>query len=169
MMSRESPVARQLSTILGIDVTESNQQHESLGLEDIRIRAGGRHGNDHTDFRSIRIMPTIEELTTDVMPYLPLNTVTTEAEALDRQFRLLREDMVGPARTELKLLQHGEGNLRNLFNQVAIEKVVVPTGKTSATPYVLVSFTLPKEHRTMRMSKVKERIEYWKTCSKGQL
>jgi hypothetical protein len=167
MISRESPVARQLRTVLRIEVKEDVHPRENLGIEDIRMRAGGRHDNDYTDFRSIRIMPTIEELSSDELPYLPPNTVTDEAGALDRQFRLLREDMVGPARTELKLLKIGEGNLRNLFNDVAIEKVEIPTWKTSVPPHVVVSFLLPKEHKTRKMKKVKDRKEYWEVFSKG--
>ena len=90
-----------------------------------------------------------------------------EAGALERQFRLLREDMVGPARKELMLLRNGEGNLRNLFNGVAIEKVDIPYGKTSTPPHVLVSFDLPSEHKTIKYDTVKDRKEYWETFSKG--
>ena len=167
MISRESPVARQLRTVLGIGTANKIHETESMGVEDIRIRAGGRHDNDHTDFRSIRVMPTIEELSCDKQPYLPQNQVMDEAGALERQFRLLREDMVGSARRELKLLQNGEGNLRNLFNRVAIEKVDIPTGRTSTPPHVLVSFDLHPEHKTMKLLKVKDRKDYWETFGKG--
>ncbi|CAM9987829.1 unnamed protein product, partial [Discosporangium mesarthrocarpum] len=53
---------------------------------------GGRHDNDHADFRSIRILPSHEELTCSTQPFLP--TPRDEWPHLDRQFRLLRHDMV---------------------------------------------------------------------------
>ena len=168
MISRESPVARQLRTILGIGMTNEIHESESLGVEDIRIRAGGRHDNDHTDFRSIRVMPTIEELSCKELPYLPHNRVMDEAGALERQFRLLREDMVGSARRELRLLQKGEGNLRNLFNRVAFEKVDIPNGRTSIPPHVVVSFDLHSQHKTRKLLTVKTRKEYWDTFGKGK-
>ena len=170
MISRNSPVARQLKTILGIDQTKVNNEAENLGVEDIRIRAGGRHDNDKSDFRSIRVMPTVQEISSEGLPYLPQNQVMDEASALERQFRLLREDMVGPARKELRLMRKGEGNLRNLFNGVAIEKVDVPTGKTSTPPHVLVSFDLHPDHKIKKDKKYrthKERKQYWETYSKG--
>ena len=167
MISRESPVARQLRTVLGINRANKIHETENLGLEDIKIRAGGRHDNDKADFRSIRVMPTIQEISSEDVAYLPQNIVTDEAGALERQFRLLREDMVGPARRELRLLRNGEGNLRNLFNGVSIERVNIPDGKTSIPPHVLVSFDLHPEHKTMKYKKRKNRKDYWETFSKG--
>ena len=169
MISQNSPVARQLQTILGSGEENKDHDAENLGIEDIRMRAGGRHDNDHSDFRSIRIMPTIEEISSEELPYLPQNNLMDEAGALERQFRLLREDMVGPARRELRLLQKGKGDLRNLFNGVAIEKVCIPDGRTSTPPHVLVSFDLPPEHKTRKLLTTRERKEYWETSSKGNI
>ena len=170
MISRKSPVSRELKTILGIDQTKVKSEAQNLGVEDIRIRAGGRHDNDKSDFRSIQVMPTIQEISFDGSPYLPQNQVMDEAGALERQFRLLREDMVGPARKELRLMRKGEGNLRNLFNRVTIEKVHIPHDKTSPPPHVLVSFDLHPDHKIKKDKKYKthkERKQYWETYSKG--
>ena len=76
---------------------------------------GGRHDNDHANFRQIQIMPTAEEIVSTASPYLVRSAdlqeavYTEEADTcyLDRQFRLLREDIVGPLREEV-------ANLRNL-------------------------------------------------------
>ena len=87
---KDSPVARSLKNLLGF--TESDPAATSidgLGLEDIKAQAGGRHNNDHADFRRIQIMPTIEELMSEEYPYLP-NFNPAESAVLDRQFRLLR-------------------------------------------------------------------------------
>lgn len=35
---------------------------EMISVEDLRLQAGGRHDNDYTDFRSISIMITSEEV-----------------------------------------------------------------------------------------------------------
>lgn len=89
-----------LQTILGgnkVQVTLSeirDTQKES---------AGGRHDNDKEDFRSIAIVPTCQEFLCDADPYLPLpaeDGLGTEAFALDRHFRLLREDLIGPSKEE---------------------------------------------------------------------
>ena len=72
---------------------------------------GGRHDNDHVDFRQISILPTPDELESMSEPFLRpsswLEDPATEnnrlAMHLDNQFRLLREDMVGEMREELQI------------------------------------------------------------------
>ena len=73
---------------------------------------GGRHDNDHIDFRQISILPTADELefTSErafLRPSSWLEDPATEedrlATHLDNQFRLLREDMVGEIREEVKI------------------------------------------------------------------
>lgn len=75
-------------------------------------RAGGRHDNDHADHRHICIMPTADELLSTDRPFLrtadfiddPKNVSSRCSIHLDNQFRLLREDMLGEIRDELKIL-----------------------------------------------------------------
>ena len=69
---------------------------------------GGRHSNDHVDFRQISIVPTVDELFSSQDPFLPrvdrVNTFLAEdqqTQLLDRQFRLLREDMIHSVRDAL--------------------------------------------------------------------
>lgn len=68
---------------------------------------GGRHDNDHQNYRNIRIVPTVEELTCEVTPYLPLasgeNSFVEDpmAALLDKNFRLLREDALSSMRKNL--------------------------------------------------------------------
>ena len=68
---------------------------------------GGRHDNDFEDMHAIEIMPTAEELASRD-PYLPRvqdtassGGLTSLAAQVDRQFRLLREDMIAELRDEL--------------------------------------------------------------------
>ena len=78
--------------------------------------------NDFADFRDVALLPTPDELTSDVAPHLPPSdtqglladpaaamaggvlAASPLAPHLDRQFRL-REDFIGPLREEIKLLR----------------------------------------------------------------
>jgi hypothetical protein len=69
---------------------------------------GGRHSNDCVDFREISIVPTVDELFSSQDPFLPrVDRVDTflaednQKQLLDRQFRLLREDMIRSVRDAL--------------------------------------------------------------------
>jgi len=69
---------------------------------------GGRHSNDHVDFRQISIVPTVDELSPSQDPFLPrVDRVEPfladdkQTQLLDRQFRLLREDMIRSVRDAL--------------------------------------------------------------------
>lgn len=66
-----------------------------VSLEAIQeSRAGGRHSNDHADFRRIAIVPSVDEVLCKKLPFLPASDSDAEASHLDRHFRLLRHDMV---------------------------------------------------------------------------
>lgn len=75
-------------------------------------RPGGRHNNDHADHRQICIMPTADELLSKDRPFFrtadfiddPKSVSSRCSIHLDNQFRLLREDMLGEIRDELKIL-----------------------------------------------------------------
>lgn len=66
-----------------------------ISLESIKeSHAGGRHNNDHADFRSITIVPSVDEVLCDKLPFLPTASSGPSTPHLDRLFRLLRHDMV---------------------------------------------------------------------------
>lgn len=76
---------------------------------------GIRHDNDHASIASIQILPTAQEIASLRQEYLPSIDSTQYhlsglAGLLDRQFRLLREDVVGSlrdaVREEVKRLEH---------------------------------------------------------------
>jgi hypothetical protein len=82
--------------------------NERLRTENLNKLPGGRHSNDHVDFRRISIVPSIEELLVDQHPFLPRAGGVEEflandpqTQLLDRQFRLLREDMIATVRDGL--------------------------------------------------------------------
>ena len=89
------------------------QQHEknvvSLEAAQQIMRPPGvrGHDNDKENFRSISIIPTTSELQCQEGAYLPYwgssnNMQNEEAAALDRQFRLMREDLLGTVKEELQ-------------------------------------------------------------------
>ncbi|KAN0085382.1 hypothetical protein V8E54_001849 [Elaphomyces granulatus] len=68
---------------------------------------GGRHDNDHEDICDIKIMPTWEEIMSSRIEYLPVKDpmqwcIPGLDGLLDRNFRLLREDMIGQLRDAMQ-------------------------------------------------------------------
>jgi len=70
---------------------------------------GGRHDNDHKDYREILILPTADELLSKDRPfyrttqYLDDKVDVMDNIHLDNQFRILREDMLGEIREEFEV------------------------------------------------------------------
>jgi hypothetical protein len=79
---------------------------------DAEVKPGGRHDNDHANYKEITIMPTADELLSKDRPFFRTADFIENTELgslrstihLDNQFRLLREDMLGEIRDELKIL-----------------------------------------------------------------
>ncbi|KAF7316838.1 hypothetical protein HMN09_00417100 [Mycena chlorophos] len=78
--------------------------------QDADLHPGGRHDNDHPDFRKIAILPTADEVASTEPPFLRRYRPLAEseeahavAECLDGQFRLLREDMLYEIKEELQI------------------------------------------------------------------
>lgn len=97
--------------------------------------AGGRHDNDHFDFRDIAILPTAGELESTERPFLRTSDylistqpIATAETHLDNQFRLLREDMLGELRDEIQIsLGQKKGRHRGLvLDQVQFVGLSVP-------------------------------------------
>jgi hypothetical protein len=95
-------LGQKIKNILPLNATELYQDTEA--------KSGGRHDNDHADYRQISIMPTADELLSKDRPFFraadciddPQIVPSRHAIHLDNQFRLLREDMLGEIRDELK-------------------------------------------------------------------
>ena len=71
------------------------------------VPPGGRHDNDHRNFRDIQLVPTGEELSSEFRPWLPLSSCENAIigdkvmRMLDSNFRLLREDAVSTMRADI--------------------------------------------------------------------
>ena len=71
---------------------------------------GGRHDNDHSDYRKIRILPTADEFSFTDRPFYrradAINSVELAKRShvhLDNQFRVLREDLLGELRNDFQI------------------------------------------------------------------
>lgn len=172
LLSDAGPGAECLMTVLD----GGNGSDNDLSLAGVRDKQaevpGGRHDNDFADFRSIAIVPTINEFLCPADPYLPKASANpmTAAELLDRQFRLLREDILGPAKEDQddrRKEQH------DLFEGVRASHVV--TGEPEAItrdskkvritglsdPCICFSLHIPHWHRVHRLKTQSEKEKYW--------
>ncbi|KAK5000572.1 hypothetical protein LTR66_000591 [Elasticomyces elasticus] len=98
--------------ILGQKIKHALPLDASELCNDAEVKPGGRHDNDNADHREISIMPTADELLSKDRPFYrtaqyiddPKIVSSRYGMHLDNQFRLLREDMLGEIREELKIL-----------------------------------------------------------------
>lgn len=67
LLARGLPAAKQLDTVLRGAAPAAGGPR--LGVEDLRQAAGGRHDNDYSDYRSIDIMVTSEEVGPEGNPH----------------------------------------------------------------------------------------------------
>ncbi|KAK7181913.1 NFX1-type zinc finger-containing protein 1 (ATPase) [Paraphaeosphaeria sporulosa] len=71
---------------------------------------GGRHDNDHADYRKIKILPTADEFSSTERPFYRRADAMKSVDLyqrghlhLDNQFRLLREDLLGELRNDFQI------------------------------------------------------------------
>lgn len=87
---------------------------------------GPRHDNDFADIRSIAILPTPDELTTQAEAFVPANISGAPYHLdgmegrLDLLFRLMREDFVGPLRSAVQSLLVDFEHLEDRNNSLAL-------------------------------------------------
>jgi len=89
------------------DVVASSSSKRWLNRREMLPPGRRSHDNDKENFRDISIVPTISEMNSDQLPFVPSANEGTSrvsdplAALLDQQYRLMREDMLGPIRDEL--------------------------------------------------------------------
>ncbi|KAG9254027.1 P-loop containing nucleoside triphosphate hydrolase protein [Emericellopsis atlantica] len=113
----EDPTLRQLGYRIKHALDLGGQPQTSIHAQ--MGGPGGRHDNDHADFRKVRIYPSRDELLAHSPPfYLTADEVQQADTAsrahvhLDNQFRLLREDMLAELRQDLQSVKKPNGNPR---------------------------------------------------------
>ncbi|KAF9268371.1 hypothetical protein L218DRAFT_954733 [Marasmius fiardii PR-910] len=114
-------------------LTRLEQSYDPPGV----LRANGlpRHDNDVVNISDIRIVPTRQELLSDVPPYLPVNIFEAPhhcAEGsmdrhVDTHFRLLREELIAPIRDALAILQMDFTTMANRHNIIRPGDPFTPT------------------------------------------
>lgn len=107
------------------------------------------HDNDKANFRAISIVPTSSELRCKESPFLPSafspeHIDNKEAAALDRQFRLMRQDLIGVVKEELRAeLKLNSGQRRRILP----DPTLINFGM-KPEPHIVIRMSLP-----MRLSK----------------
>lgn len=120
------------------------------------------HDNDFPkDFRKIQILPTVNEINTNYpltrLQYTWLNqNEVTDLDILNRQFRLLREDMLRPLKDELEKILNpkykNEFLKQKLFNPIAYSICVERNNPCC----VNIAFQ-PNDNLLKRLSKLKSK------------
>lgn len=85
-------------------------KHVLGSTSDVVDGPGGRHDNDHANFRDVKILPTQDEFASTTAPFYrraaDVEAADVEERGLlhvDNQFRLLREDMLGELRNDYQI------------------------------------------------------------------
>lgn len=82
------------------------------------IPPGGRHDNDHLNYRDVQIVPTADELCCETRPWLPLGSGENAfiqdpaVRLIDKNFRLLREDAILTMKSNIREEGHPWRNAR---------------------------------------------------------
>jgi len=174
-------------------ISNRYERYEILvDLPGILSKTHPRHDNDCHEISKISILPTKAEVICPREPYLPLNDIRAPhflegpARLFDIQFRLLREDMLGPLRTAVntildklrpnvpiskQLLQQNRLNLPNvtstrLYYNVNVESILFD-GKRG------LNFRLRfRQPERLRQQSKEHRMNYWdatKSLEEGSL
>lgn len=137
-----SAIARRLKELLARELMTADRIHDTqaavAAVADRRHAAeinqlpGGRHSNDHVDFRDISVVPSVDELLAVERPFLPrvdrqeaFLADDPQTQFIDRQFRLLREDMIATVREA-----HTKGSSFSIQLPVRINRLEVHAFKT---------------------------------------
>ena len=89
---------------------------------------GPRHNNDKSDFKKIKVIPTMDELVCQLEPYLPTEMNSSHwyenenDSYLDYQFRLLREDTLRPFRKAVQYFLLQKVRINQITMQCKDEK-----------------------------------------------
>lgn len=180
---RHAVGAQQLLTVLSEPaIVPAAMDGVSLSISDVQsLGPGGRHNNDRVSYRDVQILPTIEEVNCEEPPYLPpvpafppakdaagagdaTEMAVVVAAVLDRQFRLLREDLVGPLRAALRQLREqvdADASLRGTRELPVYNGVEIVGVQVQPRPCVLVRCRLQASHCARACRTVKERNEFW--------
>ena len=181
LVSKSAPLSQQMTTIFGetFDGAAADLAADTT-MEEILDPPGSRHDNDHADFRSIVCVPSVEEIKCTREAYLPyISLEPSEAVILDRQFRLLREDFVGPMRECVhEMSKLGSKKNRNMaenqrkagvrrYNDIEITNIELVNQMCSFE----VRFRFPKSHSAHKhwseakgdAQKKKSLTEFWQS------
>eukprot|EP01038_Epipyxis_sp_PR26KG_P006414 gene6414-8831_t len=124
----------------------SGEDNKISSLQELRDVIPAHDNDFPNDFREIKIAPTVDELNCGTNKFRNWSLTNQDPQMLDRQFRLLREDMIIPMKTQLKEIvtstQASNQNNKNVhlrfFKPYAIRFEEKPT------PCMMIRFDMPK-------------------------
>lgn len=144
------------------DKPKTNEMTSLEAVQLIMRPPGTRdHDNDKENYRTLSIIPTTSELQSTEAPYLPSADGSdyidnAEAATLDRQFRLMREDLVGTVKQELKDEFHIPARQRR---RLLPDPLVIGFGM-KPEPHVIIRVSIP--------SQVQQRIQSMKNSEASE-
>lgn len=173
--------ASALEIILGKRAAPLAARH-GYALDDLRADVpdtpGGRHNNDHVNYRDIAITPTIQQVECREEPFLPPalsrdahpDIPCDIASLLDRTFRLYHEDMIGPVREVLQRIeQNDKKELQHAYDGVYPVEILhqYPGYKgRQLDPCINFTFHVPKWDRVATLKTRQEKIHYWENSKR---
>ena len=130
-----------------------------------------QHDNDFPfDYRKIVIVPTSEEINKGSSACIPttwtiksnVESIVSEGFLLDRHFRLLREDLIAPAREELiKEINLPRGAQRRIFENPGVIGVLLEDSKSSPCILVRVDCTPALRSRVSQLKSKQEKARFF--------
>jgi hypothetical protein len=134
-----------------------------------------QHDNDFPfSYRDIKILPTSEEINSAMLSATGLNynsessTIKKTAYILDRQFRLLREDMIAPMKEELPIeLKLDKSKRKRIYNAPQLLDISIEPNQIPCM-LIKVEVPLPLRSRVNKMSK-KERMNFFEEVGRKVL
>ena len=124
---------------------------------------GGRFENDKVQFREITIVPSVEEIVSDELIYLPLSNGMNsfiedqEERYLDSMFRLLRHDALNPIREALTFSDSKE--ISRTWKKYCGCRVTGVHVAARESPSLLISFDSPTTLSSLNIK------DYWENKS----
>jgi len=133
-------------------------------------QAGGRHDNDFSNFRDIKILPTADEFASKERPFYRTADAVASAEIslrgalhLDNQFRLLRENLLGELRSDFQIASGQKRGSRRNFVIAGLRFDGIDFGpETKPKPCCLKVICEKDIHQLVNLGSMSNRLKYIK-------
>ena len=127
---------------------------------------GGRHDNDHANFRDIAIYPTRDEFLSKEKPFYRTAKEVSDTDdrqragtLIDNQYRLLREDLLAELREGVHVATGRKKNKRAVFTLRSVRPVLLHFGtdkRAMCTKPCLVGITSDNDQKLQYLNSLQE-------------